>query len=255
MKIVKLLLVNFVFTLAVYCTSVEQPVLISLGQDCEPAWYARALNIRKIAFPVDWVISYNFEKLCQALTEKFEHFLNKDYLQYRDSHIENSRYDFRFHHDFPTYAQSAVSHDDGNAGKIQVNYLDFLDQVKAKYAVRIDRFFQVLQGSAPVIFFRTYINPQQAQFFVDLMSTYYPNLSYTLVVIHNNRANDYDWKIPHVTNFYIAQRTINGALWYNKNDWAGIFSRLGLAENAGRVFHEYDNIDIHANCTHCFDDE
>lgn len=213
-------------------------IYINLGQDCQAAVRLREFNLRKSAFPFDWLRSYNFKGICKCINEKFAFFLDPHHLQYKNemigtwnnSRIINIRYNVEFVHDFPTIINSNhVAQENENEGIIVTNYLDYLPQVQDKYSKRIARFLSVLNGTASVIFFRTHITPEEAFHFTEIMKKLYPQLNYTLVIVHNNKKLFYEWKIPHVKNFYASEKDIsNNNNWFHRKEWAKIFRSLGI---------------------------
>ncbi len=232
--------------------ALKKPVIISLGINCEPALMARSFNIREWAFPFDWIGSFSFELICQAIAEKFVHFLDERYLTYEEICIANSKYALKFYHDFPVVDSTHVSEEYENHGRIDPNFLAHLDKVKSKYKVRIDRFLSVLTGDRPVIFIRTHINPDQAKKFTTLIDTTYPSLSYRLVVVNEKNEHEYIWNLPKVVTFWPSERAYN--YWFAENEWEKIFSYLGLRFehiNAKKYVQNYcqDNFyAIHKNC-------
>lgn len=212
---------------AVEIPELRNPVLISLGWNCEPAWYLRAFHIRKIAFPFDWMATVNFDGLCKVIAEDFKDFLNPAYLEYRKTAIHNTLYNVQFYHDFPTDTSLAVSLDHENYGTIAANYLDALSVVQAKYKTRIERFITTLKGSDPVIFFRTHASPKQAKKLSDIIHAKYPNLSYLLVIVHDRKDFDFDWELPNVVNFYTTGKDPKNK-WADAAEWRKVFTALGL---------------------------
>jgi len=53
----------------------REPIFVSLGSYCAPASLIRSSGFRKAAFPFDWNISLDGEKLIELLEDDFEHFL------------------------------------------------------------------------------------------------------------------------------------------------------------------------------------
>lgn len=59
----------------------QKLLFVSLGSTCTTAPVHRECGIRKAAFPFDWIISFDGEKLIDILEEGFLHFLNSDVLK------------------------------------------------------------------------------------------------------------------------------------------------------------------------------
>lgn len=225
--------------------------MISLGGACGVAGYAREFGIRKAAYPFDWLLTLDFNQVCKLIEERFEFFLVANVLQWNGRGIKNVRYDLEFLHDFPTRENNEVAADDGATGNVLHNFIDYLDGVKKKYAPRIARFFEALNGSNPVVFMRTHIDPIQAQRFIDLMAIYYPNLNYTLVIIHRQMDEKYEWSfIPEVLNFYVDSE--HGQQFLTQ-EWGNIFRTLGLISTrsiSARLCNQVQTQlhTLHSNC-------
>ena len=60
----------------VFCISkAQEPLIIPLGRDCGPAGYLRTFNLRKVAYPLDWLVTDDFMQVCRLIEEKFAYFL------------------------------------------------------------------------------------------------------------------------------------------------------------------------------------
>ncbi|MDR3550254.1 MAG: DUF1796 family putative cysteine peptidase [Candidatus Babeliales bacterium] len=234
----------------------SQPLLISLGNDCQPTLRLRQFRLRSIAYPLDWVKTNNFDGVCALIEEEFAHYLSPDFLEYRsgDDYVSNNHYDVQFFHDFPTHKNANVAQDGENWGYVESNYLDFLPQIKQKYAPRIKRFFDVLKSTNEVIFFRVRINTYQAKKFVNIMTKKYPHLHYTLVVVHDNTSLNYDWDIPHVRNFYINKYDASVESWFYDQEWLKIFKELHLIKHY-RTMNMLNEMEKAIKCcVHCMKD-
>ncbi len=207
----------------------QKPLIISLGFSCEPALMARTFNIRHAAFPLDWLGSYEFEKVCLAIQEHFAHFLDRKYLTYNTVYIKNEYYNFAFFHDFPNIGLTNISQEYENNGTIVPDFLTYLEKIQAKYEVRINRFYETLNGPNPIYFFRTHISPKEAQIFIHLISLLYPNLIYKLIVTNYKNEHEFDWNKPQVINFWPIERNpIYKNIWFSVEEWRNIFIKLGL---------------------------
>lgn len=60
-------------------SSIESPLFVSLGSHCEPAVQLRENQLRKVAFPFDWMETINHEGFLKILDEDFSFFLDKRY--------------------------------------------------------------------------------------------------------------------------------------------------------------------------------
>ncbi len=74
----------------------QEPLFVSLGSSCTTAHMHRDCGIRKAAFPFDWIISFDGEKLIDLLEEDFLHFLNPDFLKVSGQALLNDYYHLEF---------------------------------------------------------------------------------------------------------------------------------------------------------------
>lgn len=222
-------LVMISFSVATYINT--ETILVSLGEDCQPAWRLKQFNLRHVAYPFDWLRTYQFDGLGSCVQESFNAFLNLDYLVSFGNGIRNKRYGIEFVHDFPTQgAQSShVAAENENAGIVIANYSDYLPQLNNKYTPRIKRFLDNLVSNDEIIFLRTNIKPFEAQKFVNMINFNYPRLNYALIVIHGAKNLRYDWCIPRVKSFYVEKKDLsNGNGWWHENEWFDIFAKLNI---------------------------
>jgi len=52
----------------------KKHLFVSLGSHCEPASYLREFQLRNIAFPFDWIVSFNHEGAVAILEDNFNFF-------------------------------------------------------------------------------------------------------------------------------------------------------------------------------------
>src|SRR5690242_4485052 len=74
----------------------QEALFVSLGSTCITAHMHRECKIRKAAFPFDWIISLDGEKLIDILEEGFLHFLDPDVLQVSGQALLNHYYHLEF---------------------------------------------------------------------------------------------------------------------------------------------------------------
>lgn len=217
-------LVFFIF--AFFCNHVflygtSSPHFVGLGRDCQIADAFNTFQLRQAAFPLDWVVSHNFEGVIQAFEDDFKHFLDPIYLVYAKTHVINSYYGFGFNHFFPLEGVPVTEHITV-PGTVVKNYLDYLPAVQVTQGRRIQRVKDLLSSDEFVIFVRTHIVPSQAENFVARIRKKYPNLRFLLVVVHENLDLIGDWKLDRVLNFFACRRR-NFADWWDNSEWATVF--------------------------------
>ncbi len=129
----------------------QQPYLfVSLGCNCWPAWAMRAHGVRQAAFPFDWVLSMDNDKLIRCLNERFWYFNEEGYFVRYDKankyYIENTHYGFKFMHDWP-HAKHKIT---------KKKHKQQLDFIKEKYSRRIARFENLKHFKGKVFFTRCF---------------------------------------------------------------------------------------------------
>lgn len=125
--------------------------IISLGHFCGVAQELERLGLRDASYPFDWLITTR-EPLHQLIDSHFDGFLEYDYLyQSREERkiYRNKYYNFgvSFYHDFSKYKPLDVQ----------------LDEVKEKYARRIERFYTAI--TEPALFIRYVNNEDDAEYY------------------------------------------------------------------------------------------
>jgi len=213
-------------------------VFVSLGKDCEVAMQLRALELRKLAYPFDWVVALEFEGIYGILANRFKDFLNPHYLKHAGiwPGATNFYYNVSFVHDFPSVAHTEwVAVDEATYMGVAVdNFLDYLDGVTQKYTKRIDRLLALLDGSIPVVFIRTHITPIEAQNFVTMMEKVYPLADYQLLVVHGNPSFDFNWNIARVESFYAQKKDPREKQakkgWFHADEWRDALIKVGFVE-------------------------
>lgn len=121
------------------------PLFVSLGSSCEIPHLLRALDLRHLAFPLDWVISIDQEGFLLCMEEDFSHFTEEAYLIPKlNGVLVNTRYRMEFPHE-------------GNVNTTP--YATLLAKFQAKYNRRIERYRELVHFGGEIIFFRAaYVN-------------------------------------------------------------------------------------------------
>ena len=167
----------------------REPLFVSLGSYCITANMHRECGIRKAAFPFDWIVSFDGEKLIELLEEDFLYFLNEDYLKVQGGSLLNTHYHLEFLNEGDWEA----------AGR---NIKDFLPKCKR----RIDRFRKLANYEGEVFFVRTAnlhsftdsnriwkikenieITREYGERLYAALKQYFPKLNFNLVIV-----NQYD---------------------------------------------------------------
>lgn len=227
---IKLVLIVFFFTLKCYLvhsySDMQKNVIISLGYRCQPAMQLRFNNLRFLAYPFDWLIT-PFESMYELINNDFQDFMLKENLVYRRNflysddngafvskiytHIWEKKYNVIFRHDFPLNAK----------------FMEKYSEVLEKYSRRIQRFLGELNSNKHIYFIRQSITKKEATKLVNLLTTKFSGLKFTLVAIDSSEEIKSPWNIEHVKNYYMPiptpyLRDGNNLLWTN------LFKNLGL---------------------------
>jgi hypothetical protein len=202
--------------------------IISLGSDCEVATQLNKYKLRHEAYPFDWMRTYVFSKLTQLIQNNFAHFLHGPLLVKGHHSVTNKLYFMAFVHDFPTRENPSYERlDEEFAGIIIPNFVQFLPQVREKYARRIARFKKALYSNEPILFIRSqHIQPHEAAEFVQLISRLNPKLNFTLAVVSGQNHPKEQWYIPHV--IALQETKPPKAQWFSDAQWATILKKLNV---------------------------
>ena len=124
----------------------QEPLFVSLGSYCTTAHWHRHLGLRKAAFPFDWIISFDGDRLIEIIESDFLHFLNPDFLVLAQSgDLLNTYYHLEF------LNEGDWSHVDHSP--------ELMEKFLLKSQRRIDRFRLLEHYQGKVVFVRTSIPP------------------------------------------------------------------------------------------------
>jgi len=121
----------------------QEPLFVSLGSYCTTAHWHRHLGLRKAAFPFDWIVSFDGERLIEIIESDFLHFLNPAFLTVAQSGDLLHTY---YHLEFLNEGDWSL------ADRSMENFL-------LKCQRRIDRFRLLENYRGKVFFVRTAIPP------------------------------------------------------------------------------------------------
>ena len=166
----------------------QEPLFVSLGSFCVTAHMHRQCGIRKAAFPFDWIISFDVEKLIDVLEEDFLHFLNYDVLRVSGQALLNDYYRLEF-----------LNEGDWEDAAYDIN------EFALKCQRIIDRFRQIANYQGKVYFVRAAhphsvsdphriwkikenieIAADYAERLYRTLSKYFPNLDFELIIMNGS---------------------------------------------------------------------
>jgi hypothetical protein len=169
-----------------YLETSTDPLFVSLGSTCGPATAMRSAGVRKGAFPLDWLFSFDGEKIIEMLDTDFLHFTNQAYLT---RHANRGLLNTYYHLEFP--------HDGTWTG---ANFSRNVPPFQKKYQRRIDRFRRLRQYHGKIYFVRcawylstqpsyAFSSPENLQISEDYakrlynaLKRYFPNVDVYLVI-------------------------------------------------------------------------
>lgn len=169
---------------------VQEPLFVSLGSVCEVGHVLRACELRKAAFPFDWITTIDSEKFLEILRQDFDHFLDEEffYVGGPPGPLYHTYYHMEFLHE----------------GDFRGNlYATNVGQLKSKYQRRIERFRNLSEYKGKVFFLRaayphSTTDPHRLYYCADnlkitddyswelykLLQGLFPNLDFTLIIIN-----------------------------------------------------------------------
>lgn len=187
-----------------------EPLLVSLGSTCEPAHMFRLCELRKTAFPFDWIVSFDGKAIIELLENNFEDFFNEKYfVPYGPGHLVQARYHLEFLHDGDFNQQ------------FDLNFA----KLKEKYSRRIQRFRNLNDYIGKVFFVRcacraSMTSPLRFYRFKDnleltedyalrlyqALKFFFPKLDFDLIIINCSDGESFEeekTKCDHVRIFKI----------------------------------------------------
>lgn len=158
------------------------PLFVSLGSSCDVAIYLKEGGLRKMGFPLDWVLSIDGERFLELIANDFEGFIDDANMTHHGHVLVNSYYHVEFRHDY--------------AGHL-----------KDKYTRRIQRFRDLKNYSGKVFFIRipyreatnpTLYYPNEDGFRItkewgyklnEILKKRFPHLDFMLVLVNEEEGN------------------------------------------------------------------
>lgn len=175
-------------------------IFISLGSDCKVTTYIRNSGLNSYSYPLDWLLSFDCNAVCDLIENNFEEFFLLKNLQDLGGYCRTTGYyhvgnaiildfvhDIEFRHDFLANAT------------MQVQY----EAIYKKYQRRIKRLYRALnQTERKVYLVRKQISKTQAMRLSKIISSKFPSLNFDIIALDNTEEIQIAWNIPHVKNFY-----------------------------------------------------
>lgn len=149
------------------------------------------------SFPLDWMLSNDFQGLIKAFEENFVYFLDPQFLIFNEERrsVINVRYGFETDHfwdDQPQIKAKVTGH----------NFLKYCAQLRPKFEKRIRRLYEILSGDVPVYLIRKkVIDPLHLICFRELLLRKFPQIRLSFIIF-DEVENPYS-EIPNVKYYKV----------------------------------------------------
>lgn len=210
------LLIFFVILSSAQAKNITYDEVVSLGYNCQVTWQLEANGMRKVAYPLDWVVT-PYESLLYFISQRGAGFLNQNQLSvigpYSGDesrlHVIDSVYGIETYHDF-----------------LSLPPLSNYAEIKAKYDRRIERLFALLNSKKRVLFVREGSTRTQIEYLDDLIHSSFPKLNFTILAVHHDEDYHLNWGLKRVKNFHLTQ--VEGDWRGDCNKWKEILSQFSV---------------------------
>lgn len=185
----------FLLLLCFQLQAVEQ--FVSLGSVCEAAHALRGSDLSKAAYPFDWIVAFDGEKLIEMLDDDFHYFLDETFM------VADPRDPGPLYH---TYYRLEFLHEgDFRGNKWEPN----LAKLKDKYQRRIQRFKNLSHCKDKVYFLRAASSHSTTDYYrffhckenLEISDDYswalhaalkrrFPNIDFVLIIINEWDGNE-----------------------------------------------------------------
>ncbi len=175
--------------------------IVSLGHFCSPAMEFEKINRRAFSLPFDWLITPELSVVIDLINNRFEDFLNEDYMfQFKEypEYYRNKKYNVDFYHDFSPFKR----------------FDSQIQEVAKKYNRRIERFYTIIKQ--PTLFVR-YITKKDVEYInknydsiLRLIKSFNPQNDILFVA-----NNDIHLNIQTANAVYYVERDLNDAVARN----------------------------------------
>ena len=175
---------------------------ISLGNDCCIAYQLKKYNKLEKYYPFDWIKTKNFNVILDLIENKFENFINPEYLvKYKDS---DKFFSFSDDDNNNNYCNTEKEIYKNTLYNICFYHDIINEEFYNKYNRRINRFYQDIidmQYNNLIVFYRFVgsknLNENSKKRFDKIIKNINPNVKYKLIEIialQNDNIEFIDWK-------------------------------------------------------------
>ena len=170
--------------------SAIEPIYISLGYGCTPAFRLTDSQLRHVSYPFDWIVS-TFDSIYNGFKDDFSRFFT-DLKLTADRTSTLDFYGFEFHHIWHT-KETGLAYSDPLDN---IDWQAMLPGLTETFHRRIARVLNACRSEHPVIFIRyDSIDKNSAIRLRDLIKNKYPKLPFILVVVKFAKEFTKPWHI------------------------------------------------------------
>lgn len=186
--------------------------IVSLGGRCQVSWQLEHHGLRRLAYPLDWLVT-PFGSLIKFIEHEGQGLLDLDKIHIagayagdlRSLEVIDTTYGIISYHDF--YASP---------------YMGNYAEIKDKYDRRVERLFKLLKSNKKVLFIRQGSSKGEIEYLHSFIYCRYPNLKYKILAVNGTEEYLENWNIPQVKNVYLNN---DGFDWQGDfNAWKKILS-------------------------------
>jgi len=212
----------------------ESILFVGLGSSCEAADVLRLCEVRKAAFPFDWMLTSDGKKLIEILENDFSYFTDQDYLtpaKYSIMVLLQTYYRMEFHHEGEWR---------GDPEYLAQNRKKLVD----KYQNRVQRFRQLRSYNGKVVFVRfankyslepnlyyrckdnLEITEGSALLLYDALKKYFPGLDFYLVIVNTHRELELQEEKKLLGRVFMIRSNQNQPVSIKRSNYTKFFSKL-----------------------------
>jgi hypothetical protein len=203
----------------------QDSLFVSLGSTCEVAYILREAGLRNTAFPFDWMVTIDGDKLIELIDSDFALFLDHQYLE-----VGMLSPGFLMQ----TYYRMEFLHEGDFRGD---NYPSQYEKLYAKCQRRIERFRQLKNYPGKVFFVRSAykysltnssriyfskenieLTDEYAQRLHDSLRHFFPHLSFDVIILNNHEGDG-----------LVEEKKISDHIFHIRLNWEAPISEKALA--------------------------
>ncbi len=212
----------------------ENVLFVGLGSSCEAADVLRLCEVRKAAFPFDWMLTTDGTKLIKILESDFSYFTDQEYLvpaKYSTMVLLHTYYHMEFHHEGEWRGDPEYLAQNRN-------------KLVEKYQNRVARFRQLKNYEGRVFFVRfankyslepnvyyrhkdnLEITEEAALLLYEALRKYFPQLDFYLVIVNTHRELELEEEGNLLGRILMIRTNPNQPMSVKRSNYTQFFSKL-----------------------------